>query len=217
MNKILLLSLRGLTAALMLSAAGAARADVIFTNLPFASNAGIGVGGPSVERGVVAYPFTAGATADLKDAILALGTNLGTNSPIDLYLESSVSGGPGSILATLTQVGSIPTTPGLVSFNYSGAPLALVLGTQYWLVAVQPTSGTEDVWSYSTTDTGTSFVNSLGSATGPWEVFATNYSIGAIQVDGVPEPSTWAMMLLGFAGLGFAGYRASRRAATATS
>ena len=29
----------------------------------------------------------------------------------------------------------------------------------------------------------------------------------------VPEPSTWAMMLVGFAGLGFAGYRASRRAA----
>jgi hypothetical protein len=28
-----------------------------------------------------------------------------------------------------------------------------------------------------------------------------------------PEPSTWAMMLVGFAGLGFAGYRTSRRAA----
>jgi hypothetical protein len=27
----------------------------------------------------------------------------------------------------------------------------------------------------------------------------------------VPEPSTWAMMLLGFAGLGFVGYRASRK------
>jgi hypothetical protein len=27
----------------------------------------------------------------------------------------------------------------------------------------------------------------------------------------VPEPSTWAMMLLGFAGLGFAGYRTSRK------
>ncbi|MGP7985334.1 PEPxxWA-CTERM sorting domain-containing protein [Rhodoblastus sp.] len=25
----------------------------------------------------------------------------------------------------------------------------------------------------------------------------------------VPEPATWAMMLLGFAGLGFAGYRRS--------
>jgi hypothetical protein len=28
-----------------------------------------------------------------------------------------------------------------------------------------------------------------------------------------PEPSTWAMMVLGFAGLGFAGYLASRKAA----
>jgi hypothetical protein len=32
-------------------------------------------------------------------------------------------------------------------------------------------------------------------------------------VGGVPEPSTWAMMVLGFAGLGFAGYR-SRKAAS---
>ncbi len=31
-----------------------------------------------------------------------------------------------------------------------------------------------------------------------------------MQIDVVPEPSTWAMMLLGFAGLGFAGWRASR-------
>jgi hypothetical protein len=32
----------------------------------------------------------------------------------------------------------------------------------------------------------------------------------------VPEPSTWAMMLVGFAGMGFVGYRA-RRAATANA
>jgi hypothetical protein len=31
----------------------------------------------------------------------------------------------------------------------------------------------------------------------------------------VPEPSTWAMMVLGFAGLGFAGYRAARTKKTA--
>jgi hypothetical protein len=29
----------------------------------------------------------------------------------------------------------------------------------------------------------------------------------------VPEPSTWAMMLIGFAGLGYAGYRTSRKSA----
>jgi hypothetical protein len=31
----------------------------------------------------------------------------------------------------------------------------------------------------------------------------------------VPEPSTWAMLLIGFAGLGFAGYRKARSAGTA--
>jgi hypothetical protein len=30
---------------------------------------------------------------------------------------------------------------------------------------------------------------------------------------GIPEPSTWAMMLLGFGGLGFAGYRARKQSA----
>jgi hypothetical protein len=35
-----------------------------------------------------------------------------------------------------------------------------------------------------------------------------------MQIDVVPEPSTWAMMLLGFAGLGFAGWRASRTTAS---
>ncbi len=34
-----------------------------------------------------------------------------------------------------------------------------------------------------------------------------------VQVHGaIPEPTTWAMMLLGFAGLGYAGYRKARRA-----
>jgi hypothetical protein len=32
-------------------------------------------------------------------------------------------------------------------------------------------------------------------------------------VTGVPEPSTWAMMFLGFGGIGFAGYRTSRKSA----
>jgi hypothetical protein len=36
----------------------------------------------------------------------------------------------------------------------------------------------------------------------------------AFVLTSVPEPSTWAMMLLGFAGLGFAGYRSSRNAAS---
>ena len=40
-------------------------------------------------------------------------------------------------------------------------------------------------------------------------------TISAVTVldQGVPEPSTWTMMLAGFAGLGYAGYRASQRTA----
>jgi hypothetical protein len=36
-------------------------------------------------------------------------------------------------------------------------------------------------------------------------------------VAGVPESSTWAMMLIGFSGLGYAGWRAQRKAATAAA
>ena len=39
----------------------------------------------------------------------------------------------------------------------------------------------------------------------------------AINNTSVPEPSTWAMMLLGFAGLGWAGYRKSRRPAASAA
>ena len=38
--------------------------------------------------------------------------------------------------------------------------------------------------------------------------------IGGVSISAVPEPATWAMMLIGFAGLGFAGYRSSKRLET---
>jgi hypothetical protein len=41
-----------------------------------------------------------------------------------------------------------------------------------------------------------------------WE--AASMDGARITVSGVPEASTWAMMLIGFGGLGFAGYRASQ-------
>jgi hypothetical protein len=37
----------------------------------------------------------------------------------------------------------------------------------------------------------------------------------SVTVTPVPEPSTWAMMLAGFAGIGFLGYRASRKTTAA--
>jgi hypothetical protein len=58
-------------------------------------------------------------------------------------------------------------------------------------------------------------------------VFVTEVAFGATDVGSsanftlvsgaVPEPSTWAMILLGFAGLGLAGYRKVKQAAVARS
>jgi hypothetical protein len=39
----------------------------------------------------------------------------------------------------------------------------------------------------------------------------SNVTVAVSTTLPVPEPSTWAMMLVGFAGLGFAGYRARKR------
>jgi hypothetical protein len=41
--------------------------------------------------------------------------------------------------------------------------------------------------------------------------------VAPIGGSAVPEPSTWAMMLVGFAGLAYAGYRASQKSASAAS
>ena len=43
-------------------------------------------------------------------------------------------------------------------------------------------------------------------------LFPTNTASVNFSAVVVPEPSTWAMLLMGFAGLGFVGYRRTRRA-----
>jgi hypothetical protein len=45
-----------------------------------------------------------------------------------------------------------------------------------------------------------------------WADGAGDYTSASGLSLAAPEPSTWAMMVLGFAGLGFAGYRKSRKA-----
>lgn len=55
---------------------------------------------------------------------------------------------------------------------------------------------------------------SLASGDGP---FSYGAALDNVTVSAVPELSTWAMMLLGFAGIGFFAYRNSKRAAIAVA
>jgi hypothetical protein len=54
-----------------------------------------------------------------------------------------------------------------------------------------------------------SVIENSGSGT-PTVTATFDYRTISEHISTVPEPSTWAMMLIGFAGVGWAGYRASR-------
>jgi hypothetical protein len=58
-----------------------------------------------------------------------------------------------------------------------------------------------------------SFTAAVNSPTTGWNLFKQPRVSGLVGV--IPEPSTWAMMIIGFVGLGFVGYRKTKSARTA--
>jgi hypothetical protein len=72
--------------------------------------------------------------------------------------------------------------------------------------------GDGSVTSFVVQDNGTEGVFSLsGGNAHHWQICCTSPDESVAVFAAVPEPSTWAMMLLGFAGLGLAGWRSRRR------
>jgi hypothetical protein len=53
-----------------------------------------------------------------------------------------------------------------------------------------------------------------GCGTHPVDSYELQLSLSSFQVAAVPEPSTWAMMILGFAGIGFMAYRRKTKPAS---
>jgi hypothetical protein len=134
--------------------------------------------------------------------------------------------------------GNNPSPPGIAFFLSGGGDLMDVAGgfnTGFSFYYAAYTAGSVSVWSgldgtgtelanlalpvtpnaaYDWIPIGVSFagtalsVNFGGAAN---EIGFDNVTLGASTPGGVPEAPTWAMMMLGFAGLGFAGYRASRK------
>jgi hypothetical protein len=119
------------------------------------------------------------------------------------------------VLEDYTQGNSI-TTANFVSFSYSGSNL----DPSFTISPADLTSISGVIPSDlpSPARVNISFLTDLSNfvtvSDGTWYVDVSDYGTNGTW-NAVPEPSTWAMMLLGLAGLGFAGYRASRRTAAA--
>jgi hypothetical protein len=111
------------------------------------------------------------------------------------------------IFGTANQFGNVGTATSTFDFRFQGDLLLGVIDSLDFSIVV---NGAQIFTGSSVNDD----VIDLGSNFGPNIDLTINgfgtFVIGGV-VEGVPEPSTWALMLLGFAGLGFAGYRQNAR------
>ena len=148
---------------------------------------------------------------------------MGTINPSDFTTWDLVLSGPGATMTISSSdaehavYGSgldITADATHVSFNFSASDSGFLVfqkvmfsGRTYWCVN-----------STNTTCDNNEFVVPLGLAD-PSAQFVTRSGnqVIASTAGAVPEPGTWALMLVGFAGLGYAGFRQSRTRAATTA
>jgi hypothetical protein len=99
--------------------------------------------------------------------------------------------------------------------HYFFRPEALLSsGNFLFLSAAGPSLFTGDLQSWTRNDNLAPDWLRIGADIVGGTTFNAAFSLNGVLV---PEPSTWVMMLLGFAGLGFAGYRQARKARPASA
>jgi hypothetical protein len=130
---------------------------------------------------------------------------VGTNGP--LYAQNNNLWGTGGFLspqqlqgATVTFALDSPVTAFAINYG-AGAPMSASVGSDFFILA--PTSSPPFVMNFFgvTSDTPFSLVTLTMSGSG---ADIDNIRFGTQTLAAVPEPSTWAMMLLGFGAIGFA-------------
>jgi hypothetical protein len=130
----------------------------------------------------------------------------------------------GPVLGSVTlPVSDLSSSLAIVHFNQF-ASITLQPDSLYW-IEVAADSHPEDNpvnWGPTSDVSGIGVAENYNSSNATDFTFFRNQGVPPFAFDfafqmkvssAVPEPSTWAMMLLGFEGLGYAGYRTSRRAA----
>lgn len=149
--------------------------------------------GPGDQSGLVAFPGTpSSVTLSPTDLVYGAGTG---SAPLATDLIKSWTGSDGNVFTeTLTSVESINR----------GTANAI---TVYLVGTVSDTYGLF-------ADTPVHFILSANQVGGPGTAISAGFTNTTV-VASAPELSTWAMMALGFAALGYAGIRRSRKDRTA--
>jgi hypothetical protein len=168
------------------------------------------------------------ASGNLTFSTTGLGSFTATNSvqPGGIHpIPGFHTGGDGSVTGNETVFNITFTTPfTLPADHYFFVPqVQLSNGDFLWLSAPRPIIGgtgpfVGDLQSWTRDNISPNNLEPDWLRIGTDIVRGTTFN-AAFSLSGsvVPEPSTWAMMLLGFAGLGFAGYRHARKARPASS
>jgi hypothetical protein len=165
--------------------------NIIYSNLGSPTNTysdldGWLVAGPSSELGAsqfIALPFTPFKDATVTQINVAVGYDGSGANQFILSLNSDNNGTPGNVIAQTT-IKNAPTFGDcckLSKWTLSKGE-AVTAGTQYWVVASTPTSGTGDdfygAWAFSVKDTFDYYTSSSGA----WN---NNLSFTGIPAGGV--------------------------------
>jgi hypothetical protein len=206
--------------ATLLSASAEASVAYTFTSSPISYDTQLSLG----------FTFTANVNFDVTS--LGYYNYLGTGflTPHEVGIFSGDGGfAAGPLLASTTLASGTSGTLGPNDFRYQAiTPLALVAGDTYTIAGFSPNISGNDPWVYGGPSETTGFsVNpnitiplnaarytyDSGVLLDPSSHYA-DYQFYAVNFNGpvstIPELSTWAMMLCGFAGLGLAGYRGAK-------
>jgi hypothetical protein len=171
-------------------------AGVIFTNIVGNCCGGQGIDGANYDGGVpglAAGAFIPAGPSVLSDAQVEVSQVIGFGGDpyFNVSLYSNAAGVPGSLIATIGTDLTAPAGGGLVTA--SGPTPLLIAGTEYWLVLSPFDSGTEVGWETGGAPAAEDAV--LGA--GNW--VSVGQSTLQFQIDAVPEPASWALVIAAFA------------------
>ncbi len=170
-----------------------------------------GAGGASPGNYSAGMAFTSSSAASVSQIDIGIGNVNATPNAATISLWTDVANALGTELASwsitgLPVFGATSNTVVTIS-GISGVNLAA--GASYFLYATAP-GGTWNAWNENTIGaTGEVLLSCCAEEPEPNTLGA--FDVLGSSVTATPLPSTWTMLMAGFAGLGFFAYRGSKK------